>query len=149
MIEHGRPMRNHRSSGQMSIEFIVMFPVMLMIALVAFNSALFLSECAAFDRIFRESVCVLAPSPESDETAGQICARLENELSSFSQKTYLSCSVSRNDHGDGLATYAATLSFTPTIFGAYPIHPVFDLSLSPIEHTIQMTVDIYRPGVFL
>ena len=61
------------SRGQMTIEFALLFPVMLMIALIACNSILFLSECASFDRIFRESVCVFAPSPASEETTGQIC----------------------------------------------------------------------------
>ena len=42
------------SRGQMTIEFALLFPVMLMIALIACNSILFLSECASFDRIFRE-----------------------------------------------------------------------------------------------
>ena len=68
------------SRGQMTIEFALLFPVMLMIALIACNSILFLSECASFDRIFRESVCVFAPSPASEETTGQICAHIEEAL---------------------------------------------------------------------
>ena len=135
------------SRGQMTIEFALLFPVMLMIALIACNSILFLSECASFDRIFRESVCVFAPSPASEETTGQICGvKLPAGLK---QSDYLSCSVSASEDQDGLTTYTATLAFTPTIFGAYPLRRVFDVELSPIEHPITMTVDSYKPGVFV
>lgn len=83
------------SRGQMTIEFALLFPVMLMIALIACNSILFLSECASFDRIFRESVCVFAPSPASEETTGQICAHIEDALAQFNERDYLSCNVSQ------------------------------------------------------
>lgn len=140
---------NDTTRGQMTIEFAVLFPVMLMIALIACNSILFLSECSAFDRMVRESVCVFAPSPASDESSAQICALVEGSLESFSQKDYLSCTVSASAHDNGLTTYTATLFFTPTIFGAYPLRSVFDVELTPIEHPIAITVDSYKPGVFL
>lgn len=137
------------SRGQMTIEFALLFPVMLVIALIACNSILFFSECASFDRIFRESVCVFAPSPSSEETTSQICAHIEEALAQASERDYLSCSVSASEGQNGLTTYTATLAFTPTIFGAYPLRRVFDVELSPIEHAITMTVDSYKPGVFV
>lgn len=138
------------SRGQMTIEFALLFPVMLMIALIACNSILFLSECASFDRIFRESVCVFAPSPASEETTGQICAHIEEALAQFNERDYLSCSVSASEDQGGLTTYTATLAFTPTIFDALSgFCRVFDVELSPIEHPITMTVDSYKPGVFV
>lgn len=137
------------SRGQMTIEFALLFPVMLMIALIACNSILFLSACSSFDRIFRESTCVFAPSPASDQQRDQICAQIEESLAAVVQENYLSCAVSANTGSEGLTTYEATLFFTPTIFGAYPLRRVFDIELTPIEHTIQITVDTYRPGVFL
>lgn len=138
-----------RTSGQMTIEFVAFFPVMLIIAIIVFNSILFLSECAAFDRIFRESTSVLAPSPASDESADHICAQIETGLDRFTQKTYLSCDVSANGRSDGMILYSGTLFFTPTIFGAYPLRSIFGVALSPIEHTTQITIDTYKPGVFL
>ena len=100
-------------------------------------------------RIFRESVCVFAPSPASEETTGQICAHIEEALAQVSERDYLSCSVSASEDQGGLTTYTATLAFTPTIFGAYPLRRVFDVELSPIEHPITMSVDSYKPGVFV
>lgn len=141
--------RRAGSSGQMTIEFVVLFPVMLIIAIIAFNSVLFLSECAAFDRIFRESVSMLAPSPASDESSDRIGAQVEGNLDCFTQKAYLSCSVSASGRSDGMVVYSGTLFFTPTIFGAYPLRSVFGIALSPIEHTAQITVDTYKSGVFL
>lgn len=133
----------------MTIEFVVLFPIMLIIAIIAFNSILFLSECAAFDRIFRESVSVLAPSPASDESSERICAQVEGSLDQFTQKTYLSCTVSSSGRSDGMIAYSGTLFFTPTIFGAYPLRSVFGINLSPIEHSVQIVIDAYKPGVFL
>lgn len=141
--------RSARSSGQMTIEFVVLFPMMLIIAIIAFNSVLFLSECAAFDRIFRESVSVLAPSPASDESSDRISAQVEESLDRFTQKAHLSCSVSASGQNDGMVVYSGTLFFSPSIFGAYPLRSVFGIALSPIEHTAQITVDTYKPGVFL
>lgn len=137
------------SQGQMTIEFALLFPVMLMIALIACNSILFLSACSSFDRTFRESACVFAPSPASDQERDQICAQIKNSLASCTQEDYLSCEVKANAGNDGLTTYEATLSFTPTIFGAYPLRRVFDIELVPIQHAVQIAVDTYRPGVFL
>lgn len=137
------------SLGQMTIEFVVLFPVMLMIALIAFNAILFLSECASFDRISRESASVFAVSPESGRSTDQICAQIKGALDTFEQKDYLSCSVSSSNHGGGLTAYTATLLFTPSIFGAYPLRKVFDIELTLIEHSIQIIVDSYKPGVFL
>lgn len=136
-------------SGQMTVEYAVMFPVMLAIALVACNAILFFSECASFDRIFRESVCVFAPSPASGETSVQTSAQVVAALQSFEERSYLSCAVEASGHGDGLTTYSATLFFTPTIFGAYDLHGAFGVTFSPIEHRISLTVDTYKPGVFL
>lgn len=137
------------TKGQMTIEFAVMFPVMLMIALVAFNSVMFLSQCASFDRIFREAVCVYAPSPASDQGSGQICAQITGDLDTFQEKDYLDCTVSSSVGSEGLSTYRGSLFYTPTLFGAHPLRQVFGISLPPIEHTVEMTVDSYKPGVFL
>ncbi len=141
--------RVKRSSGQMSIEFVALFPVMLIIALIAFNGILFLSECAAFDRIFRETASVLAPSPASDESPERVCAQVEEGLDRFTQKAYLSCSVSSSGKSNGLTCYSGTLFFTPTIFGAYPLRSVFGITLQPLEHSIEITLETYKPGVFL
>ena len=139
----------HGSKGQMTIEFAVMFPVMLMIAVIAFNSMMFLSQCAAFDRLFRNAVCVYAPSPASEQGPDQICALITNDLDAFSEKDSLDCSVSSNGRSDGLVTYTGTLFYTPTLFGTHPLRQVFGVALPSIEHNVQMTVDHYRPGVFL
>ena len=78
-----------------------------------------------------------------------ICAHIEEALAQFNERDYLSCSVSASEDQGGLTTYTATLAFTPTIFGAYPLRRVFDVELSPIEHPITMSVDSYKPGVFV
>lgn len=140
---------NKSNRGQMSIEFAVMFPVMLLVALIAFNCIMLLAQCSAFDRIFRESVCTYAPSPASDQGSAQICANIASELETFQEKDYLNCSVSSSELSSGMTKYLGTLSYTPTVFGAYPLRQVFGVSLPPIDHVVQITVDSYKPGVFL
>ena len=45
-----------KTSGQMTIEFVVAFPAMIAVAFVAINAVLFFSDCASFDRVFRNAV---------------------------------------------------------------------------------------------
>jgi hypothetical protein len=137
------------NSGQMTIEYAIMFPVMLAIALIATNSILFLGECSSFDRLFRESVCVLAPSPASEQTSAQVCAQIEESLDEFKTRSYLNYEVSSAAGNDDLTTYSATLSFTPTLFGSNPLRQVFGVSLPALTHTVTMSIDAYKPGVFL
>lgn len=56
-----------RFSGQMTVEFVVAFPAMMAIALIAVNAVLFFSDCASFDRLFRNSVCAYAASPAYEQ----------------------------------------------------------------------------------
>ena len=49
-----------KTSGQMTIEFVVAFPAMIAVAFVAINAVLFFSDCASFDRVFRNAVCTYA-----------------------------------------------------------------------------------------
>lgn len=50
-------------AGQMTVELAVAFPVVVAVAVIAMNALLFLSECAAFDRVARDAVRVHATSP--------------------------------------------------------------------------------------
>ena len=50
-------------AGQMTVEFVVAFPVLIAVAVVAVNACLFFSECAAFDMVARDGgahVCYVA-----------------------------------------------------------------------------------------
>ena len=134
-------------SGQMTIEFMVVLPVLLMIAFIAYNALLFFSECAAFDRIFRQSVVTHASSPHeySTETLSQI----EEVLHTNFEHDYLEWNLSHEPLTTQLVRYEAELIFIPTFFGNGAIDSVFEVSLPRLTHHVMIVVDPYNPGVFL
>lgn len=64
-------------AGQMTIEFVVAFPVMLIVAAIAVNACSFFGVCAAFDNDFRDAVRTCATSPAYGQDVAQSC-RLSN-----------------------------------------------------------------------
>lgn len=64
-------MMSRKVSGQMTIEFVVAFPAMIAVAFVAINAVLFFSDCASFDRVFRNAACTYAASPAYEQGTGE------------------------------------------------------------------------------
>lgn len=138
-----------REAGQMTVEFAVVFPVLIIVAIVAVNASLFFSECAAFDRVARDAVRIYAASPEYGQTPDQACGRVRAVLDDVMDKDYLEVEVSAARDGTQLMTYTATLHFHPTLFGRGFVSQVFGVALPSLTHCTSLTVDPYRPGVFL
>lgn len=142
--------RNWRNSaGQMTIEFAVSFPVFIVVAVIAANALLFFSECAAFDRVSREAVRVCATSPAYGQTLEQSRAQVQALLDGSFDEPYLASRVSVSHGGLGHVTFAMTLEFSPTLFGLGMKDEVFGVPLPHLEHTSEITVDVYKPGVLL
>ncbi|MCL1798639.1 MAG: hypothetical protein FWG23_02705 [Eggerthellaceae bacterium] len=133
----------------MTVEFVVVFPVLIIVAVIAVNALLFLSECAAFDRVAREAVRVHATSPAYGQSTEQSVARVEQVLKGQCDKEYLDARVSVSGGTLGHTRYTAELLFRPTLFGMGMRSEVFGVSLPPLRHTVTMTVDAYKPGVLL
>lgn len=136
-----------RNKGQMTIEFVIAFPVALVIALVSINAVLFFSECASFDRLFRFAVCTYAVSPAYEQSVEQSCAYISEELSAEFSEENLSVEVSSSGTEGGLVTFRALLNFQPTLFGNGTLSGVFGVSFPPLKHQEEITVDVYKPGV--
>lgn len=135
--------------GQMTVEFVVAFPVLVAIAVIAVNAGLFLSECAAFDRAACEAVRVHATSPAFGASADEACGAIGADLTEGFSREYLTTSVESSAEAGGLTTYAMTLEFSPTLFGMGFKSEVFGVSLPKLTHRVEHTVDPYKPGVFL
>ena len=135
--------------GQMTVEFVVAFPAMLAIALVAMNALLFFSECASFDRLARQSICVHAAAPAYGKGGGQIAADIQSELQASFDREWLQVEVEASGASLGHARYTATLGFTPTLFGRSFSGNAFGVRISPLEHQVSMVVDPYRPGAIV
>lgn len=132
--------------GQMTVEFVAAFPVMLIIAVVSINAILFFSECASFDRLARQLICVHASSPAYGQGPEQLAADVEGELKASFDKEWLDVRVEVSDASAGHARYTATLGFTPTLVGRSFSGNVFGVEVSPLRHQVSMVVDPYRPG---
>lgn len=135
--------------GQMTVEFMVTLPVMLIVAFIAVNALLFFSECAAFDRIAKEAVRIYATSPAYEQTTEQSLAQIETLLNDSFDKEYLSCEVSVSGGFTGYETYTATLRFSPTLFGLGLRNEILGVSLPTLNHATSLTVDPYKPGVII
>lgn len=139
--------RKRSESGQMTVEFMAMLPVLLMIAFITYNALLFFSECAAFDRVFRQSTVAHAVSPHTahEDTLRSIDGVLQTNF----EHDYLEWELAYEPISTQLVRYEATLEFIPTFFGNGAIHSVFDVTLPCLTHHIALVVDPYNPGVFL
>ncbi|WP_165247791.1 hypothetical protein [Adlercreutzia sp. ZJ141] len=133
----------------MTVELAVAFPVLVIIAVIAMNVTLFLGECAAYDNAFCEAVRVNATSPAYGEDAGQSVTRIDAALAERFNREFESSSVSVSGSTGGIATFTGTLTLRPTLFGMGLRSSVLGVSLPNMTHAVSLTVDSYKPGVFL
>ncbi len=133
--------------GQMMVEFVVLFPAMLLVALTAVNAVLFLSDCAAFDRVFRNAVCTYAASPAygqgPDQSSALVQAALEEEFTADN----LGVQVSSSGTEGGIVSFSGRLSFEPTLFGKGRLGGAFGVSFPALSHETKLSVSAYKPGV--
>lgn len=136
-----------RSSGQMAVEFVVVFPVALAVAVIAINAIQFFGECAAFDREARNAVRVYATSPAYGEGADQALASVQGYLDSQLKRDYVSSQVACSGKAGELMMYTATLRFQPNLFGRGMRSEVLGIPMPPLTHQVSLTVNPYNPGV--
>lgn len=141
--------RRPRCAGQMTVELVVALPVLIAVAVVVVNACLLLSECAAFDRVASDAVRAFATSPAFGEEGSVACGEIAEELDRNFSRDHLSTGVAAESGADGMTTYRMTLEFSPTLFGLGFKSEVFGVSLPRLTHTVSLTVDPYKPGVFL
>ncbi len=132
--------------GQMTVEFVVMFPVMLLIALTAMNAVLFLSDCAAFDRVFRNAVCTYAASPAYGQGPAQSSALVQAAMEEEFTEDNLSISVSSSGVEGGIVSFSGKLTFEPTLFGKGRLGGVFGVAFPALNHESKLSVSAYKPG---
>ena len=136
-----------KEPGQMTIEFVVLFPAMLLVALTAVNIVLFLSDCAAFDRVFRNAVCTYAASPAygqgPEQSSALVQAAMEEEFAAENLQVNVSCSGTEG----GIVSFSGRLSFEPTLFGKGRLGGAFGVSFPALKHESSMSVSAYKPGV--
>ncbi len=133
--------------GQMTVEFVVLFPAMLLVALTAVNAVLFLSDCAAFDRVFRNAVCTYAASPAYGQGPDQSSALVQAALEEQFAADNLGVQVSSSGTEGGIVSFSGRLSFEPTLFGKGRLEGAFGVSFPALSHESKLSVSAYKPGV--
>ena len=133
--------------GQMTVEFVVAFPVLIVVAVIAVNALLFFGECAAFDRAARDAARVYLASPGYGQSTEQCCAEVETQLQREFTAEYLEAEAMVEGCDLGLLRCTATLRFTPTLFGHGFGGSVMGVQLAPLEHRTSLVIEPYRPGV--
>lgn len=140
--------KSYSEQGQMSIEFVIAFPVMIMIACIMFNACLFLSECASFDRLSKDAIRSKGTSPayqaSTDTCASEIC----DDLSHSFDASYEHVDVEVETCAYDQVRYTAKLSLHPTLFGQDFSGNIFDVSISPVCHESALVVCPYNPQEF-
>lgn len=135
--------------GQMTVEFALAFPVMVIVAVIAVNALLFFADCAQFDRVARDAVRIHGSSPgygqSLDESIGLVAEAIETSLDT----ERLEVSVSADGRSLGHTRFTATLRSAPSFFGLNLKSSVFGVALPALEHSVSMTIDSYKPGVLV
>ena len=135
--------------GQATLELMVGFPVVLIVAIIATNALLFFSDCAAFDRAFREAVRVHAASPAYGQGVDEGCGLVAATLDPLFNRDNENVSIVVERLASGHARFTGTLDFVPTLFGLGMRSSVFGVELPALTHTKEIVVEVYRPGVLL
>ena len=96
------------SKGQMTMEFMAMFPIMVIIACIAVNAVLFFSECAGFDVQAKNAIRTYAASPGYGETGAAAGPRIQSALEAEFSSDTTSVSVTSSNQDGGMVRFDAT-----------------------------------------
>ena len=135
------------TTGQMTVELLVVLPVALIVALIAVNALTFFGDCAAFDRVARNAVRLCAASPAYGQDAGQSADEVRAVVEEAMGREGLTVEVTASGGALGQVTFTATLGYAPTLFGLGLRDEVLGVRLPRLEHQVSLTVDPYKPGM--
>lgn len=135
--------------GQMTVEMAVAFPILMIVAVIAVNALVFVSECASFDRAFSEAVRVHASARAYGQSEAGAIEEVRSDLERSFSEDNLAVDVRAENAGAGCRKFTATLQYAPTLFGLGLRDSVFGVALPHVSHSASYVIDPYKPGVFL
>lgn len=145
--------------AQATVEMAIVAPVLIVLALVAYNAMMFASAVARFDRVAPDVVLAHAVSPVGDGGADVVTTTVEEQLA----QAMAGCGVEievvlegEDDQGLGslltlvgvTRTYRCVMRYAPwpsalTIAGVDMGAPLY------LEHERAVVIDPWRPGVVM
>lgn len=146
--------------AQATVEMAVVTPVLIVLALIAYNLMLFLSATARFDRVVPDIVIAQGVSPQTAgvdpgsvlDASGVIQAQLASAMEGYEVEIEVSSSSSENASSSmlslvgSLRTYRCTMRMRPWPSGL-SIAGVELGAPAVLEHERAVTIDPWRPGV--
>ncbi len=141
--------RLREKCGQMTVELCVVFPVVIIIAVIATNALSFFGTCAEFDRVVRNAVRTYAASPAQGESSDQSLAYVKASIQGSIDASNMECDVAVEKDHRGYECYTATLYYLPTLFGLGLKSEVFGVQMPRLTHTSCLSVDPYKPGMLI
>ncbi len=144
-----RPGRLSDRSGQVTVELAVVLPAVIIVAVIVVNAMTFFAACAEFDRVGRNAVRLCAASSSHDVDLAQAAAGVESavEDSMFLDGDEVEVSAYQGD--SGFVRFELVLRFRPGLFGMGLRDEVLGVQLPALTHTVELTVDRYKPGMLV
>lgn len=124
-----------------------MFPVLLIVALIAVNTLTFFTECSKFDRDFKYLVSVKGTSPSYGHDIADIASEIQEELALEFNNDFLDFDLSCNPISGGYWNVSGQLEMTPTLFGLGLRDSIFGIMLPKLKHQQNICIEVYKPGV--
>lgn len=132
--------------GQMTVELCIVFPVVIIIAVIAVNALLFFGQCASFDRAARNAIRVVAASPSTKEAPADLAARIEAVVETELQLDAGMVECVALAAEDGVSRFRIAHSFTPTLFGMGLRTQIWGVPIPQLSHATELAVDMYAPN---
>ena len=136
-------------NAQMTLELAIVFPILIIIAVVLVNALSFAGECARFDRVSRNAIRTQTTSPAASSNSNSLVSVLQSELDGAFDMSNEDVVATFTNESAGLTTYECTLVWRPTLFGMGLKKKVFGVRLFELEHKIELTTDPHRSGDIL
>ena len=154
-------MRLREERAQATVEMAVVTPVLLVLALIAYNVMIFAGAVARFDRVVPDIVLAhaVAPGGEGDESSidasTTVQAQIQDAMEGYDlQVEVLSEQGTASSDGSLLSlsgtfrTYTCTMHYEPWP-SLLSIAGVFLGAPAVLTHERAVTVDPWRPGVVM
>ena len=136
-------------SGQMAVELAIVFPIMIIVAVVLVNALSFAGECARFDREARNAIRTEAATPAINENDTGPATRVNDALMSSFSANNESVQVTCEHSSLFTKNYKCKLLWSPTLFGLGLRDEVFGVKLFQLTHECELAVDPHRAGDIL
>ena len=136
------------NNGQMTVELAIVFPILIIIGVLAVNILSFVSTCSSFDRFVKNETRRIASTPLISETSEDCKNNILTSIGSKFNANNLEVECTQENQGE-YVKYICKLKWYPTLFGLGLKRDVFGISLPCLTHEESLCVDEFRAGDLL